>query len=337
MNPFATTQTQALIEGLRLLECFVTAPLGLYSDIRMLRESMSFPEARELSREETQRRRIAYSEVIEQPLEMALAAIETIGSSLDALSMIKADAGAPGLDSAWITRARRVLDRAKQRVGTDIRAGTASRVRGLYVIVDPEATDGRPVPEVAEAALKGGASVIQLRDKKRDKGAALPVTREVKALCEAHGALFVINDDADIAVACDADGLHVGVTDLPVSEARQVLAPEQLVGRSNNTVQEVMDSQAHSVDYLAIGAVFPTPTLGKATRTPVGVDMVRKAKDLVSQPVVATGGIDSRNVGEVISAGADCVCVVSAVTLAKDPESAARQLVDELERAKSVS
>ena len=116
------------------------------------------------------------------------------------------------------------------------------QVRGLYVIVDPEATKGRDVVEVAAAALRGGTSVIQLRDKTRDKGEALQVARAIKALCDEHDALFIVNDDADIALLSEAHGLHVGQTDLPVGEARRVLAPEQIVGRSNNGVEESLES-----------------------------------------------------------------------------------------------
>ena len=104
----------------------------------------------------------------------------------------------------------------------EIRQQRSRQVRGLYVIVDPEATKGRDVIEIAEATLRGGASVIQLRDKTRDKGEVLQIARTLKALCDAHDALFIVNDDADIALLSDAHGLHVGQTDLPVGEARRV-------------------------------------------------------------------------------------------------------------------
>ena len=201
------------------------------------------------------------------------------------------------------------------------------KVSGLYVIVDPEATRGRDVIEVADAALRGGTSVIQLRDKTRDKGEALVVARAIKALCDEHDALFIVNDDADIALLSEAHGLHVGQTDLPVAEARRVLMPEQIVGRSNNGTTEALESEGQGADYLAVGAIYATSTMGKSGRTALGPDMIRQVKQAVSAPVVAIGGINATNIAEVARAGADCVCVVSAVTYADDVEGAARGLV----------
>ena len=327
MNPFAATQLRAMIESIRLLESFVTAPLGLYSDIKMLRESLPFPEAVELSREETRERRTAYANLTEAPQDLALGTISSIRSAIEILGKIGGENGSP-LDAAWISRAGRVLARAEQRVGGDLRARMAARVRGLYVIVDPEATGGRPVLEIAEASLRGGAGVVQLRDKHQDKAEVLAVARRLRTLCDDYGALFVMNDDADVGLSSDAHGLHIGQTDLPVAEARRILAPHQLVGRSNNTVEQAMDSQAQGVDYLAVGAVYATTTMGKSVRAPVGVEMVQKVKELAQQPIVAIGGISADNIVDVVRAGADCACVVSAVTFADDPEAAARRLVE---------
>lgn len=202
-----------------------------------------------------------------------------------------------------------------------------AKVRGLYVIVDPEATRGRDVVDVVAAALRGGARVIQLRDKTRDKGEVLQVARAIKGLCDEYDALFIVNDDADIAFLSEAHGLHVGQTDLPVGEARRVLAAGQIVGRSNNGVEESLESAGQGADYVAVGAIYATTTMGKSGRTALGPDMIRKVKDAVSVPVVAIGGINAGNIADVARAGADCVCVVSAVTYADDVEGAARELV----------
>ncbi len=210
----------------------------------------------------------------------------------------------------------------------------AERVSGLYVIVDPEATQGRDVVEVAGAALRGGASVIQLRDKTRDKGEVLAAARAIKALCDDNDALFIVNDDADIALLSEAHGLHVGQTDLPVGEARRVLTPEQIVGRSNNGVKESLDSAGQGADYVAVGAIYATRTMGKSGRTALGADMIRQVKQAVSAPVVAIGGINANNIAEVARAGADCICVVSAVTYADDVEAAAADLVERINAAR---
>ena len=333
MIPFVTARIQAIIEDIRLLETFVTAPLGLYSDIKMLRESLPFPEAADLSREETRERRTAFRDVTDAPLALALGTVASLNSSLDALDTLTGGPEVSGLEGEWVDRARRVLARAEQRVAGEMRANTSLKIRGLYVIVDPDATRGRPVVDVAEATLRGGASVLQLRDKSDDKSQILALARNLKSLCDRHGALFVVNDDADVALSCDAHGLHVGQTDLPVPEARRVLAPHQIVGRSNNSVDEAVASQAQEVDYLAVGAVFATGTMGKSGRHAIGVETVSQIKGLVSRPVVAIGGINAGNITEVVRAGADCVCVVSAVAHSDDPEAATRQLVEAIKGA----
>ena len=209
----------------------------------------------------------------------------------------------------------------------EIRNERVQKMRGLYVIVDPDATRGRDVVAVAEAALRGGASVIQLRDKTRDKGEVLEVARAIKSLCDKYDGLFIVNDDADIAYLSEAHGLHVGQADLPVREARRVLSPTQIVGRSNNGTTEAQESEGQGADYLAVGAVFPTTTMGKSGRAALGPEMIRSVKQAVSAPIVAIGGINATNIADVARAGADCICVVSAVTYADDLEAAARELV----------
>ena len=214
-------------------------------------------------------------------------------------------------------------------------AETAPTISGLYVIVGPDATRGRPVVEVAEAALRGGARVIQLRDKTGDRGDVLQVAVRLQELCRDHDTLFFVNDDIALGFACDAEGVHLGQSDLPVNVARRILAPGKLIGRSNNTDAEVQASVSMGVDYVAVGAVFPTTTVGKGARQAIGLDGVRRARDLTDLPLVAIGGINESNVAGVMKAGADCVAVISAVTMADDPEAAARRLVEAIETARS--
>ena len=214
-------------------------------------------------------------------------------------------------------------------------AKTAPTISGLYVIVGPDATRGRPILEVAEAALRGGARVLQLRDKTGDRGDVLPIAVRLRELCHAHGALFFVNDDISLAFACDAAGVHLGQSDLPVEVARRILAPGKLIGRSNNSDAEVVESVSMGVDYVAVGATFPTTTVGKGARQAIGLDGIRRARDLTTLPLVAIGGINESNVADVIKAGADCVAVISAVTMADDPEAAARCMVEAIETARS--
>ena len=326
MNPIVEAHLGLLAEHIRLLEAVVTAPLGLYSDIKMLRESLPHKGTGDLGREELRERRALYGRMGGDPRRLALTALASVGASLDMLEATRDDAMAARLREGWIGRARMVAARATAQAAGSLRADTAARMRGLYVIVDPEATAGRDVREVAEAAMKGGASVVQYRDKTRDKGLTLATARELKGLCDAYGALFIVNDDADVAAACGADGLHVGQTDLGVADARVSLAATQIVGRSNNGVEEALDSERQGADYLAVGAVYRTTTMGKSGRTAVGPEGARAVKEVASAPVVAIGGINAGNVGEVMRAGADCACVVSAVTEAGDVEGAARDI-----------
>ena len=212
---------------------------------------------------------------------------------------------------------------------------TTPNISGLYVIVGPDATRDRPVVEVAEAALRGGARLLQLRDKTGDRGDVLPVAVRLRELCYDHDALLFVNDDIALGFACDADGVHLGQSDLPVDVARKILGPGKLIGRSNNTDAEVVESVSMCVNYVAVGAVFPTTTVGKGARQAIGLDGVRSARAITDIPLVAIGGINERNVADVIRAGADCVSVISAVTMADDPEAAARRLADAIEDARS--
>ncbi len=336
VNPFTAAQVQSVIEDLRLLEAFITAPLGLHSDIRMLRQSVPLPAAADLSQEENRHRRIVYRELSDDPARLAL---ETAGHLESSLAVLEASNGAGDrpFSAEWTDRARRVLVRAVQRVAGDLRAETAKRVQGLYVIVDPEATNGWPVLEVAGLALDGGANVIQLRDKAHETADVLSIASELKAVCEDSDALFILNDDPTVALVSEAHGLHVGQSDISVTAARRVLEHGQIVGRSNNSMDEVADSLSLSVDYLAVGAVYPTASLGKSDRPVVGVEMIGRVKQVADQPVVAIGGINIDNVTEVVRAGADCVCVVSAVTMAQDVKAATAALAEAIINAKRSS
>ena len=263
--------------------------------------------------------------------------VESMEDRPDAALKIAASlrGSAETLDAPTTERARFILSRAEQRIAADIRAQVAPKLNGIYVIVDPEATRGRPVTEVARQTLEGGATVVQLRDKLNDKGDILKSARDLKALCDEYDALFVMNDHADLARVSEAHVLHVGQTDLPVPEARAILAPTQLVGNSNNGLEQALPSSGQSVDYLAVGAIYATSTMGKSGRSALGPEEITRVKEAVAQPIVAIGGINRTNIADVVKAGADSVCVVSAITFADDPESATRELVELYNNARS--
>jgi thiamine-phosphate diphosphorylase len=167
--------------------------------------------------------------------------------------------------------------------------------------------------------------VIQLRDKRRDAGELLPAAREMAALCRAVGALFLVNDRVDLAVACDADGAHLGQTDLPLREARRLLGPDRLLGISVEDVAQVRIAEAEGADYLGVGPIFGTATKSDAGEA-VGTEQLRRFQAVTNLPLVAIGGVTVERVSEAMAAGAHSVAVISAVSAASDPEAAARAL-----------
>jgi len=199
-------------------------------------------------------------------------------------------------------------------------------VRGLYVIIDPGACAGRDPVEVARLALEGGASILQWRDKRREKGDQLPQARAVRELCIEHGALFIVNDHVDLALVLGADGVHLGQHDLPVELVRP-LAPEGfIIGVSTNNAEEARRAQEHGASYVAVGSVFPTASKEPERTRPASPERVREVKGAVALPVIAIGGINASNIDQVLAAGADAVAVISAVCSAEDPRAAAREL-----------
>ncbi|MBT3943643.1 MAG: thiamine phosphate synthase [Chloroflexi bacterium] len=206
-------------------------------------------------------------------------------------------------------------------------------LKGLYVIVDPEHTDGRTPEDITRAALSGGATVIQLRDKISDKGPMLETATRITELCNEAGALHFMNDHADIAVLSGAHGLHVGQTDLPVSAARRVLGDDQMIGTSNHAMQEALVSISDAVDYVAVGAIYGTAT--KEVTVSAGLETLGEIRARIDSPIAAIGGINASNIRPVIEAGAEMACVITAVCMAPDPEAASRELVRLIEQSRA--
>lgn len=198
----------------------------------------------------------------------------------------------------------------------------------LYVIVDRSVLKGKDPVEVAAAAVRGGADVVQWRDKESPDGPYLEVARRLKALLAGERALFVVNDRVDVALRVGADGVHVGHEDLPVPEVRELVGGSMLIGRSTHSLEEALEAERAGADYIGVGPVFSTPT--KPGYKAVGLELVRQVKAKIGIPWVAIGGIDLENIGLLSSAGAARVAVVRAVAAASDPEAAARSLKGKL-------
>lgn len=194
----------------------------------------------------------------------------------------------------------------------------------LYVIVDCAVVGRHDPAEVAVAAIRGGADVIQLRDKTASTRQLLEHARRLLAVTRAGGVPLLINDRVDVAVAVGADGAHVGQDDLPVWAARQLLGPNRILGKSTHSLEQALEAEQEGVDYLALGPVYPTPT--KPDYPAVGLSLLSRVKACVTKPLVAIGGIEAGSVPDVVAAGAECVAVVRAVCAAADPQSTAQHL-----------
>jgi len=197
-------------------------------------------------------------------------------------------------------------------------------LRGLYVIIDPAVARGRDEVEIARAALDGGARLIQLRDKTREKPLQLPVAEALQRLCRERGALFIVNDHVDLALAVGADGMHVGQRDLPVATVRRLVPREMVIGCSTNNPEEARRAEADGADYVSVGRLFPTGS--KDDTRPATTETLRAVKAAVSLPVCAIGGINESNIDGVLAAGADMAAVIAAVIAAPDVQAAARRL-----------
>ena len=250
----------------------------------------------------------------------------------ESLRVMEEMAKAPGLglDSEKFKQARFALYAIeKALLSRVLRQDKIKRLFGLYVIIDATALRGRSHIEVAGQAIRGGAKVIQLRDKVHSKKELLTIAQELRNLCAEQDVLFIMNDYLDVALAVDADGLHAGQDDLPVKVARRLLPIDRILGCSVRTVDKAAIAQSEGADYIAVGAMYPTSS--KETAEVVGTERLKQIRQAVTLPLVAIGGINASNVSEVLTAGADSVAVISAVLGAEDVEGATRQIVNMIE------
>lgn len=211
--------------------------------------------------------------------------------------------------------------------GRDMRSH-ADRLRlfyGIYVLTDPELQGNRTTVEVANAAYKGGASVVQLRDKRLSTPELIDTARQLQALAQEYGRLFIVNDRVDVTAASNADGVHLGPDDMPPQDARRILGPEKLIGVSVSTVEEA-GAGAPFASYLAVGAIYGSKTKLDAG-PPVGPDRIEQiCRAVPDLPVAAIGGISLDNIAAVGRAGAVSAAVVSAALQTQDIEAATREL-----------
>lgn len=196
----------------------------------------------------------------------------------------------------------------------------------LYLVTSP----AENLLATVEAALKGGLTLVQYRDKTADDTLRLEQATKLRQLCHAYGALFIINDRVDLALAVDADGVHLGQQDMPIDMARQLLGPQRLIGRSTTNSEEMQKAVLEGADYIGVGPVYETPT--KANKAAAGLEYVKYAAQNSSIPWFAIGGIDANNINDVIDAGAERIAVVRALIQAEQPTLVTQYFLSQLNR-----
>lgn len=204
----------------------------------------------------------------------------------------------------------------------------------LYAVTDRSWLGGETLYSQVEKALKGGATFVQLREKELDEVQFLNEAREIKELCRKYRVPFVINDSVEIALAVDADGVHVGQSDMEAGDVREKLGPDKIIGVSARTVEQAVLAEKRGADYLGVGAVFPTTS--KADAGEVDYETLRAICEAVHIPVIAIGGISKENVMELAGSGVCGIAVISAIFAQKDIEAAAAQLREATEKMAEV-
>ena len=194
----------------------------------------------------------------------------------------------------------------------------------LYAVTDRHWLNGRTLVDVVKESLDGGVTMIQLREKSLDEGKFLEEAKELQALCRERHVPFIVNDNVDIAKAMDADGVHVGQSDMEALDVRRKLGPDKIIGVSAQTVEQALLAEKHGADYLGVGAVFPTGSKADVQELPY--ETLKEICAAVSIPVVAIGGISQENVAKLAGSGICGVAVISAIYAAKDVKAAAADL-----------
>ena len=203
----------------------------------------------------------------------------------------------------------------------------------IYLVTDRAFSRGRSTLEIVEAAVAGGVSAVQLREKDLDTREFYEEGLRIRDFLRSSGVPLIINDRIDLALALDADGVHLGQGDMPVNVARRILGPDRVIGLSVEKLAQISDGAVAHANYLGISPVFLTGTKPELD-TSWGLEGIRVARSLTDLPLVAIGSIKQENAADVIRAGADCVAVVTAIVAADDPREATRLLLDEVRAGK---
>ncbi|MDY3797405.1 MAG: thiamine phosphate synthase [Agathobacter sp.] len=199
----------------------------------------------------------------------------------------------------------------------------------LYAITDSSWLNGDTLAHQVELAIAGGATIVQLREKNKSKEALKELALEIKSVCNRYKVPFIVNDDVELAKEIDADGVHVGQNDASVKSARQILGADKIVGATAKTIEQAQIAQEQGADYLGSGAVFGSTT--KKDALPMTMELLNEICHSVQIPVVAIGGIDATNIGQLKGTGIAGAAVVSGVFAQPDIKEACKNLIEQLD------
>lgn len=206
----------------------------------------------------------------------------------------------------------------------------------LYLVTDRGLTRDRPLIDIVEAAVQGGVTMVQLREKKCSTREFINLAHQIKKILKTHRIPLIINDRLDIALAVDADGVHIGQSDMPYEITRRILGPEKIIGLSVESLHDAEQAETRDVDYLGVSPIYFTPTKTDLKQE-LGLEGLRTIAAFSRHRLVGIGGLNAANVTEVIRAGAEGAAVVSAICSADDPLQSTRNLLHIIQAAKSGS
>ena len=205
----------------------------------------------------------------------------------------------------------------------------------LYLITEQKISQGRTSLEIAKKAVAGGVDAVQLRDKSLSLRERYSLGLKLREFTAARGVKLIINDRVDLALALDADGVHLGQDDLPLKEARAILGPDKIIGITATELKAAKKAEKEGADYLGVGSVFKSNSKKVAAfKAGIGIEGIKRLRKAISLPITAIGGIKESNAFEVVKAGADSIAVISALSRAEDIEKTAQNLKHLIEQAK---
>lgn len=204
----------------------------------------------------------------------------------------------------------------------------------LYLVTDRDLSMGRSLEEIVEDAVKGGITMLQLREKNTSTADFYKIACSLKDLLKGHNIPLIINDRLDIAIASDADGLHIGQSDMPYSVVREILGKDKIIGLSVETIEQAREANELDVDYIGLSPVFSTNTKTDIN-TPLELEGIREIASFTKHKTVAIGGINTQNTGDIIKNGADGIAVVSAIISQDSPKMAAAELKKIIKEARN--